>query len=755
MPKLSAYDSRVKTKKTPLLLLAALAAVPSLAVDANAQNLREQGSDQPAAGTPSAGTPNPGAPNTGIRRVPVDHGAPTQSAPTAAPGAPAAPVGAAPPAALGAGPAVEPPTASPAASGNDLAQAAAAARPLSPAEASAFAAALKAIDESRWTDARAAITNFRHPLLDRYVTWSILRTAPRTEADFAVTWRFLRESPDWPEPEVLRRQAEDRIGPTTPNAEVFRYFTAFPPLTSAGHLRRLDAAQAVNPNDVAKFARDTWQNATLRTSDENDFLNRFGHLLTGADQVARFDRIMSSGRTEVARDLLSKLPPDYQPIASARLAMATRSADAANLLKAVPAAKLNEPALRLERAQWLRRTGNLDEAKKAFAATGLTPAAGLPDAWWNERNQLARDLLAAGKPADAYAVASTHSLTKGVAFAEAEFLAGWTALRQLKKPADALKHFQKLHDGVSTDISKSRGAYWIGRAQEALGRAKEANDWYGRAAVFGQTFYGQLAARKLPGGAAKLPSDPVASAEERQVLDGRELTTMARYLGQAGDYERARPFLLRLARLVTSPGETALLADLALDLKRPDVGLTIARRAPQNGITLFEAAFPVVDLGATGSVERALALALTRQESSFNAAAVSSSGALGLMQLIPSTARDVAGRLNVPFIQEKLTRDPAYNVQLGSQYIAEMLQRFGGSYEVALAAYNAGPNRVARWLESVGDPRTGKIDMVDWIETLPFRETRDYVQRIMEGLTVYRDRLNGQARTVPPALGRS
>jgi soluble lytic murein transglycosylase len=206
---------------------------------------------------------------------------------------------------------------------------------------------------------------------------------------------------------------------------------------------------------------------------------------------------------------------------------------------------------------------------------------------------------------------------------------------------------------------------------------------------------------------------------------------------------------------VEGAGETALLASLAKELRRPDVAVTIARRAVEHGVTLFDASFPVVDLGATGSIERALALALSRQESSFNAAAVSSSGALGLMQLLPGTARDVAGRLSVPFIQEKLTRDPAYNVQLGSQYLAEMLQRFGGSYEIALAAYNAGPNRVARWLETIGDPRSGKIDMVDWIEMIPFRETRNYVQRVMEGVGVYRDRLNGPFTAVPPATGRS
>ena len=206
---------------------------------------------------------------------------------------------------------------------------------------------------------------------------------------------------------------------------------------------------------------------------------------------------------------------------------------------------------------------------------------------------------------------------------------------------------------------------------------------------------------------------------------------------------------------MTGPGETLLLAHLAGELKRPDVALTIARRATESGVTLFDASFPVVDLGSTGSIERALALAVTRQESAFNSGAVSPSGALGLMQLMPGTARDVAGRVGVPFIQDKLTRDPAYNVNLGSQYLAEMLQRFGGSYELALAAYNAGPGRVARWLDTLGDPRAGKIDMVDWIEMIPFRETRNYVQRIMEGVAVYRDRLNGPFRTMPPALGRS
>lgn len=722
----------MKPLRIPLILaLTVLAGPASQAQQGGVTVLRGDGAEQA----------RPGTPDTGVRRVPS-----SGSAGTVAPHAGSLPTEKPLPIAGGNG--SSPLAPEPA---SDVAQAIVSTKALSDAEAGALRSAFKAIDEGRYGDARASVASFRNPLLARIVDWHVLRAAPKTDADFASTWRMLRENPDWPEPDVLRRQAEERIGPDTPPQDAWRYFTAFPPITSTGYLRRMEAASAASPGDVRRLAGETWRNGTFRPADEDEFLNRYGQYLSGDDQVARFDRILREGRPQTARDLLSKLPPDYQPIANARLAMATRAADAVTIIRGVPAARLNEPAFRLERVSWLRRTGNLDEAKTLLAA----PSGEQGDAWWNERQQVARDLLAAGKALDAYAVVAQHGETRGIAFAEAEFLAGWIALRHLKKPADGLRHFQTLYDGVSTDISKSRAAYWLGRALEAAGRAREASDWYGRAAGYGQTFYGQLAARKLPGGAARLPDDPVATDADRLALGGRELVTVARYIGQAGDFERTRPFLLRLARAVSGPGETLLLARFAVELHRPDIALAIARRATENGVTLFDASFPVVDLGATGSVERALALAVTRQESAFNAAAVSPSGALGLMQLMPGTARDVAGRLGVPFIQDKLTHDPAYNVALGSQYLAEMLQRFGGSYELALAAYNAGPNRVARWLDQVGDPRAGKIDMVDWIEMIPLRETRNYVQRIMEGVGVYRDRLSGPFQMLLPAMGRS
>ena len=681
----------------------------------------------------------PGAPDSGIRRVPAPSGG------TGAPSAPQSAPSTVPLRDSSGGNLV------PAAPPSEISQAMGSGTPLGEAESAALTSALKAIDDGRFADASASVANFNNKLLIRVVEWQALRVAPKTEAPFQEYVDLLRDTADWPEPEVLRRQAEDRITAATPAGVVWKYFADNPPLTSAGHLRRLEAAQAVSPKDVQRLASESWRTATFKPADEQEFLNKYGISLTPDDNIARFDRIMREGRPQVAKDIVAKLPPAYQPLANARLAMATRAADTVQILRGVAPAELDTPAIRLERLQWLRRTGNLGEAKSMLAA----PASGQTDGWLSEQQQVARDLLAGGHPADAYAVIVQHGQTRGLAFAEAEFLAGWIALRHLKKPADGIKHFQILYDGVSTDISKSRAAYWMGRAIEASGRPKDANGWYGRAAGYGQTFYGQLAARKLPGGAARMPGDPSVSDADRLALGGREMVTVARYLGQAGASERTQPFLLKLARMVNGAGETQLLAQLATELKRPDIAVAIARRATDSGITLFDASFPVIDLGNTGSIERALALAVTRQESAFYSGAVSPSGALGLMQLMPGTAREVAGKVGVPYVQDKLTRDPAYNVSLGTQYLGDMMAKFGGSYELALAAYNAGPGRVSRWLESIGDPRAGKIDMVDWIEMIPIRETRNYVQRIMEGVGVYRDRLNGPFRTLAPAMGRS
>jgi soluble lytic murein transglycosylase len=614
--------------------------------------------------------------------------------------------------------------------------------------ARAFGEALQAVDAQRWDDARRAIAATDNDGLKKFIEWSIARQ-PKNDLSFAAIAAFLRANPDWPDDAALRRQAEDKMTGDTPAAQRLAYFKDFPPLSSIGLLRRLEAAAEAAPEQLPLLARESWRTGTFRNSDEQTFHTLFGRHLQPADHVERFDRLMREGRAQVARDLLPRLPEDYRSLAEARLALTSKAPDVVTILRGVPTVQQGDARLLLDRLRYLRRSN--DSAGAIALLLNLPDSVSQDDSWWAERQQLARDALAAKRPDQAYKLAAAHGLKRGAGFADAEFLAGWIALRWLKQPDQALRHFETLDENVSTPISKSRAAYWIARAHEAGKRARDAALWFDRAAQYGHTFYGQLAARRLPAqpGGMRLPSEPMVTDVERQSIERRELLPIARWLGQIGEDERARLFLLRLGRLAGSAGELTLSAALAIDLGRPDVAVAIARRGVEQGVVLVDAAYPVVDLGATGSIERALVLALTRQESSFNPQAVSPAGAMGLMQLMPDTAKAVATKLGQPYDPTRLTKDPAYNVTLGSQYLADMLQRFGGSYELALAAYNAGPNRVARWLESMGDPRHGAVDLVDWIELIPFRETRNYVQRVMEAVTIYRNRLGGQFRTVP------
>jgi soluble lytic murein transglycosylase len=627
----------------------------------------------------------------------------------------------------------------------------AAGRKLDENDVEALKAALLAADENRWEAARTLVPRQDAPELGKLIEWLNYRS-PKGDGTFHRIVAFLRANPDWPEESALRRQAEDRIGPELPAADIVAFFETAPPQTSAGILRRLSAVNAAAPAKLAAVVRESWRQGTFRPADELEFLNRYRRHLGDDDHIARFDRLVREGRDKPARELMAVLPPAYHATAEARLALLTRAPDAVTLLRGLPAERQRDPRIGLEQLRYLRRTGDATQAT-ALLRQGTFQAVA-DDDWWQERQQLARDALLARRAQEAYDLAAAHGLTRGAGFADAEFLAGWIALRQLNKPELAIRHFRALDQGVSAPISKSRAAYWLGRAHEADRKHDQALAWYDRAAQHGHTYYGQLAAKKLPGGFARMPTDPGASDDERRGVERREIVSVLRYLRQIGDDERARPFLLRLSRQVQTAGEIGLTARLAIELGRPDIAVAIARRAVETGVVLFQTSYPVVELGDTGAIERALALALTRYESNFNVGAVSPAGALGLMQLMPGTARDVARKTGQAFDAGRLTSDPAYNVTLGSQYLADMLQRFGGSYELAVAAYNAGPNAAARWLQSIGDPRSGKIDMVDWIEMIPYRETRNYVQRVMEGVAVYRDRLSGSFDTVPLQAAR-
>ena len=417
-------------------------------------------------------------------------------------------------------------------------------------------------------------------------------------------------------------------------------------------------------------------------------------------------------------------------------------------LAALPNARRDEPGLMLDRARWLRRADRTADALALWQRAGEAAQSAVPPdqlgAWWTERNVLARRLLRDGNAAGAYTLAAQHGQIAPEQALDAEFLAGFIALRKLNDPAAAARHFATLADLSKSAITQGRAHYWLGRAAAAAG--KDPRPEYELAAAWPTTFYGQFAALALGDDAAGLARrimalhDPAYTRDRVLRFTDREVVRAAAMLVAWGDPYRARAFLLRMDELAPDPSDRALTARLALRVGLPDMAVFIARRMGRDGLALPEAGWPIAAEPPADSVDPAVSLGVIRQESSFDIGAVSPSGARGLMQLMPFTAQAVAKQVGVATSLVSLTADPAHNMRLGATYLQQMLERFDNSLPLAVAAYNAGPHRVDQWLPENGDPRVGPVDMLDWIELIPFNETRNYVQRVLENVVIYRAR---------------
>jgi soluble lytic murein transglycosylase len=365
-----------------------------------------------------------------------------------------------------------------------------------------------------------------------------------------------------------------------------------------------------------------------------------------------------------------------------------------------------------------------------------------PAAWWAERQTIAKRVLAGGDAELAYRIVEQHGLIEGTAFSDAEFLLGYIALRYMKKPALAFDHFSRILTRVGTPHAKSRAGYWGGRAAEAQAKSELAAKWYAAGADHMATFYGQLAAHQLGHDAPPHPvPEPVPTAAELATFDANEVVRAARIFFELGDQDHGKAFLLHMANNAKTPNMFAMLATLAESSGRIDLGIAVAKRAIEAGTPLMIHGYPVTELPNGGAAEHSLLFAMIRQESAFERDAVSRAGARGLMQLMPATASSIANKMQLPFSADRLTADAIYNLVLGRAYIETLIDDFGGSYALAIAAYNAGPRRVRQWMRDYGDPRGGNIEMVDWIEMIPINETRNYVQRVLENLQIYRGQI--------------
>ncbi len=604
------------------------------------------------------------------------------------------------------------------------------------------------------------------PALDAVVVWDRLRrdAYPASFAEFAL---FLRDHADWPQANVIRRRAEKAIDSGVAPADRLAYFRASPPVSSLGRLRLAEALLAQNRRaEAVQAAREAWAAPGLDADGELQLLTNFEADLTPADHLARADRLLWAGQTSAAARLLPRLTMDRRLWLLARIACRVGAPDTLNRLNGVPEALRAEPGLLLDQAQWLKRTNAMPAARATLANAVFAPGLIVdPEQWLKGRLELARGAWRDGDFDTAFRLAARHaafplgrplterSLGERQQFIESEWLAGWLALRKLARPADAVAHFQNVRSAAQTPLSQTRGDYWTGRALDAAGRADDARIAYDAAAAHPDYFYGQLAAERLNRPVVlppQFPLTPPPPGDERTLrFQSNSLVLAIRALGDLGDRGRQTVLLRHLADRSQTPDEQALVATLIRPLGRPDLGVMLGKAARSGGeLALIDYAYPVVELPPSLAPRFAFIHALARQESQFDRAIVSAANARGLMQLVPSTAAEQAAKDGIPYSLARLTDDPIYNATLGSGYFLRIRDGLGGSNVLAVAAYNAGSGNARKFIALNGDPRTEAIDTIDWIESIPFAETRNYVQRVLENAVMY-DLLHPQTAQSP------
>jgi soluble lytic murein transglycosylase len=612
---------------------------------------------------------------------------------------------------------------------------------LSAKDIAIYKQAFAAVEKDRWKEARRLIERAKNPLPGKVIIWLDL-TRPGPGRDFKEMTAFLKANPDWPLRYSLTQQAERAMPEYLKPQDVLQWFGERSPTTPEGAMKLAGALMATKQEQRAEHVvQSAWIDDDFAKDDEQVFLQRFGHLLHQKQHWARLDRLLWEDKRDQATRMLPRVEAGYQALARARMKLSDQAKDAALAVANVPKDLRNDPGLIYERARLLRR-----KDKFAEAADLLDPPpqnVPRPDLLWSELKRAARGSLDAGNVSAAYRLAAAHGTDNGEAFAEGEFLAGWIALRFLEDAPTAMKHFTAIYAGTTSIISQSRGAYWAGRAAEQMGDVAKAQDWYKAASKGITSFYGQVAALRLADKREiHLAGTPKPSAKEQQVFDKRELVRVVRMLTALGEGDRSRYFLSKLMELSSKPAEYQLVAGLASEIKRRDFAVSVAKEARTRGVEMIDYLYPVIKLPDGKNPEPALLLGLIRQESAFDVGAVSSAGAKGLLQLLPSTAKGVAKKIGVKYAEKRLTTDGSYNVTLGRAYVDDLLNRFGGSYILMAVAYNAGPSRARDWIYTYGDPRQRGVDVIDWIESVPFDETRNYIMRVLENTQIYRARLN-------------
>ncbi len=605
-----------------------------------------------------------------------------------------------------------------------------------------FRRGAEALKAGHWEEAYALARGISNPVERRAIQWAAIQNGDGA-IDYRTVARFEADAPHFAPASLYRTRLEQALTDAVPDKdEIIRVLGGHLPMTLDAQIALAGAYVLDGQRERAgRIIAQLWASNVLDRAREDTVLARFGSLIDRDTHWQRSVMLLMHERASGTERIMRYLSPAQVSLANAAIAVMRETSNAARLVDQVDPHYRDHPLFWWIRAQYAFHHDNMPRA-----AAMLGEAAGpLPEAaeWWYFRRKIARQALAERDYRTAYRAAAGYTEGPEGRVVDANFHAGWIALRFLDDPQTAITHFTNQTRLSTLPTSITQANYWLGRAYEAAGNAAAARQAYAVAAEYSGQYYGQLARAKLGIDRVDIRSLPAWQSAEL-AFDARETVQAVRLMAGNGLAGLAEPLVMTIAYSITEVGEYPLAARLAQSIGAHHVAIRIAELAEQRGVAMDLFAFPKDGLPASyriADIDRAAVYAVARQESRFDRNAVSSSGARGLMQLMPATARETAGKLGVSYSASRLTADPAYNALLGSTYLAAQLDRFGNSLVLAAAAYNAGGGNVSKWIAIFGDPRQGRVDPVDWIEMIPFNETRDYVKKVLGNYQVYRARL--------------
>ena len=604
---------------------------------------------------------------------------------------------------------------------------------------------IQAFEKGHWIKALELSKKSKDKSIYNFVNWKYLLTTGN-QASFYDYLLFIKKNENYPRINRIRYLAEhklstDKISPK----KIIDWFGLNEPLSGFGKL--ILGESHIKRGNIEKgkiLIKDGWITADLNRSNMKYFRKKYKKYLNANDYVKRADYLAWENKYWDLKRMIRYLPKDYQLLYTARQILMSKSYGVDKAIKNVPAKFKNDAGLNFDRLKWRRKRGRVDDSLEILLKIRNNKDYLVrPDKWWKERAIIARALIYKKRYEHAYKISSKHALSKGPEFAEAEWLSGWIALSFLDDPILAIDHFNNFYQNVGYPISLSRGAYWLGKSYEKIGDTDQSLTWYNESTKYLTTYYGQLAHLKVkPNQKFELDEQMKVNEEYKKYFYKKDLVKIVYLLNELDKDKYTKHILRHLANDNIENGSEIIAAELSTDISRYDFAIQLSKLASYEKRFHNDLNYPIIStpkyVNKRKIPESAFILSIIRQESEFDMTANSHAGAQGLMQLMPYTAKLVSKQAKLPYSRSRLTKDPEYNINLGSHYIAGLILEYDGAYPFAVAAYNAGPKRVKYWKKINKDPQKKQVDFVDWVELIKFKETRNYVQRVLENYNVYR-----------------